>query len=169
MLGAFLIPSLLPWNPQRVCSSHSLIHSNKPQGLDACCPEGTIWANWAISGNLPGPQATKLLWPAVAYGTQEGRLLKWKQPWCRQVNLDWPHSQPPNRNSLYTKNYKRLQLVFYSLSGADDWAWCPVQMGECVTTSYNRRQSVRNYIHQIYHYPVLLAHWEYFNWKSWVI
>jgi hypothetical protein len=39
----------------------------------------------------------------------------------------------PYSTNLYIQNDERLQLVFFSLSGAENQAWCPDHMDERMT------------------------------------
>jgi hypothetical protein len=52
----------------------------------------------------------------------------------KQTTDHWPsYALSPDSTNLYTKKYKGVQLIFFFLSGARDWAQCLEHVDECLT------------------------------------
>jgi hypothetical protein len=76
---------------------------------------------YGASGNLSNPEATKLPATATALSTQRRKASKVKAALKQKIDFQLTTSLSPQTTPTYTRKYKRLQLVFFSESGAGDW------------------------------------------------
>jgi hypothetical protein len=99
---------------------------------------------------------TKLAWQCRALCGQqkflickEGQLLRWKQHRTGQILLDQPNSQPTYNTKPYTRNYKRLQVVFVYMSGDGYPALCPKHVGKCFASQHMEDNTATPFLHSL--------------------
>jgi hypothetical protein len=125
---------------------------DSPLDMDPYCHWGINWWACGINRNMPVPQATRLLvarghrvyW--VVPSKHRRKLLKWNQQWSRDQTVDSPTTCSTN---VHTRNHKSPWLIFFSLSGARNWAQCSDHMGKCLAT-----KTISSLMRNLHNFPV---------------